>query len=56
MAKIASGIIFILLGIVFLYKSIESVRREGVSTGIIEIVSGIVFITIGILIFLGYIS
>ena len=55
-AKILSGIIFILLGIMFMYKSIESIRREGISTGIIETVSGIAFIIIGILVFLGYIS
>ena len=56
LVKILSGIIFILLGLVFFYKSIETFRREGKSTGFIEIIGGIVFIAIGILIFVGYIS
>ena len=55
-AKIVSGIIFNFLGIVFLFKSIETTRNEGIGTGILEIFGGLAFITIGILIFLGFIS
>lgn len=56
LVKIVSGIIFVLVGLLVFYKSIKTIRRDGLSVGFIEIVSGIVLLFIGILIFLGYFS
>ena len=56
LAKILSGIILILLGLLVSYQSIKTTRRDGFSVGFIETISGIALIIIGSLILLGYIS
>ena len=53
--KILAGTIFILLGVLVLYKGIRTTRLKG-SGGFIEIATGIGFVIIGLLIWLGFIS
>ena len=53
--KILAGIIFILLGVLVLYKGIRTTRLKG-DGGFIEIFAGTGFVIIGLLIWLGYIS
>ena len=54
--KLLAGVIFILLGVLVIYKSIGTTRLKGIGEGFIEIIGGIAFVIIGSLILLGYIN
>ena len=51
-----ASLIFILLGVLVLYKGIRITRSKGFGAGFIDMATGIGFIFIGLLIWFKYIS
>jgi hypothetical protein len=54
--KIIAGTVFILIGVLVLFKAIRTCLRKGIGEGFIDIITGIGFLLIGLLIWNGYIS
>ena len=54
--RILVGLIFNLLGVLVLYKSIRTTLLKGIGESFIDIVTGIAFVIIGLLIWGRYIS
>jgi hypothetical protein len=54
--KIIAGSIFNLLGLLVLYKGIQTSRLKGVKEGFVDILIGLGFVLLGLLVLTGYIS
>jgi hypothetical protein len=54
--KIIAGAIFNLLGLLVLYKGVQTSRLKSIKEGFVDILIGLGFILIGLLILTGYIS
>jgi putative Ca2+/H+ antiporter (TMEM165/GDT1 family) len=54
--KMLAGLVLNILGVLVLYKGIQTNRLKGFRESSVEIIAGIAFITMGFLTWLGYFS
>jgi hypothetical protein len=54
--RILAGSVFIILGVLVLYRGVRICRGKGIGEGFIDLITGLGFVLIGLLILTGYIS